>query len=304
MARFRINILGCGSATPTPRHNPSAQVVDFRDTLYMIDCGEGAQKMMRTMSLKFSRLSHIFISHMHGDHVLGLPGLLSTLALHEKSGRVTVHLPASGLELMRSVTGYFCREAPYDIVFEPLPADGGVIIDTSALTISSFPLYHRIPAYGFLFAEKPKPRHLIGAMLEHYGVPVAARHALKYGADFVREDGTVVENSRLTTAADPSVSYAYCSDTMFDTRVAEAVKGVHTLYHEATYDDSLASQARERGHSTAREAGRIAAMAGASQLVIGHYSNRYDTTDLLAAQAREEFPSVIAAAEGMKLDLL
>lgn len=141
-------------------------------------------------------------------------------------------------------------------------------------------------------------------MLEHYGVPVAARHALKYGADFVREDGTVVENSRLTTAADPSVSYAYCSDTMFDPRVAEAVKGVHTLYHEATYDDSLASQARERGHSTAREAGRIAAMAGASQLVIGHYSNRYDTTDLLAAQAREEFPSVVAAAEGMKLDLL
>lgn len=304
MARFRINILGCGSATPTPRHNPSAQVVDFRDTLYMIDCGEGAQKMMRVMGLKFSRLSHIFISHMHGDHVLGLPGLLSTLALHEKSGTVTVHLPAQGLELMRSVTGYFCREATYDIVFEPIPDGGGAIIDTSALTVSAFPLYHRVPAYGFLFAEKPKPRHLIGAMLDHFGVPVAQRHAIKEGADFVRPDGTVIANERLTTPADPAVSYAYCSDTMFDARVAEAVRGVDTLYHEATYDDSLAAQAHERGHSTAREAGRIAAMSGARRLIIGHFSNRYDSLDLLATQAREEFPDVIVANEGLKIDLL
>lgn len=304
MARFRINILGCGSATPTPRHNPSAQIVDFRDTLYMIDCGEGAQKMMRVMGLKFSRLSHIFISHMHGDHVLGLPGLLSTLALHEKSGTVTVHLPASGLELMRSFIGYFCREAPYEIVFEPIPESGGVMIETPALTVSAFPLYHRIPAYGFLFAEKPKPRHLIGAMLEHFGVPVAARHAIKMGEDFVASDGTVIANERLTSPADPAVSYAYCSDTMFDSRVAEAVRGVDTLYHEATYDDSLASQAHERGHSTAREAGRIAAMSGARRLIIGHFSNRYDSLDLLATQAREEFPEVIVAAEGLKIDLL
>lgn len=304
MARFRINILGCGSATPTPRHNPSAQIVDFRDTLYMIDCGEGAQKMMRVMGLKFSRLSHIFISHMHGDHVLGLPGLLSTLALHEKSGTVTVHLPASGLELMRSFIGYFCREAPYEIVFEPIPEDGGMMIETPALTVSAFPLYHRIPAYGFLFAEKPKPRHLIGAMLEHFGVPVAARHAIKMGEDFVAPDGTVIANERLTSPADPAVSYAYCSDTMFDSRVAEAVRGVDTLYHEATYDDSLASQAHERGHSTAREAGRIAAMSGARRLIIGHFSNRYDSLDLLATQAREEFPEVIVAAEGLKIDLL
>lgn len=141
-------------------------------------------------------------------------------------------------------------------------------------------------------------------MLAHFNVPVAARHAIKMGEDYVAPDGTVIANGRLTRPADPSVSYAYCSDTMFDPRVAEAVRGVHTLYHEATYDDSLAAQARERGHSTAREAGKIAAMAGAGRLVIGHYSNRYETPELLLQQAREEFPDVTAANEGMRIDLL
>ena len=304
MAQFEIDILGCGSATPSAIHHPSCQVVNFRGRLMMIDCGEGAQVMMRKMKLSFARLSHIFISHMHGDHVFGLPGLLSTMALHDKQGAVDIYLPAEGLEVMQAITSYFCRESPFEIRFHPLTGSGGEIYADHALTVTAFPLYHRVDCYGYLLRERPKERHLRGDMVEFYNVPISRRQAIKHGEDFVTPDGIVIENARLTTDPDPSVSYAYCSDTMYDERVAEAVKGVDMLYHESTYDDAFAAQARERGHSTAREAAKIARMAGAKSLLLGHYSKRYQSADLLLEQAREEFQPVIAANEGMRIELL
>ena len=303
MEKFEVNILGCGSAIPTPRHNPASQVVNFRDNLLMIDCGEGAQKMMRRMGLRFARLNHVFISHMHGDHCLGLPGLLSTLGLHERTGTVVVHLPAEGLEVMKTMTDYFCRQSPFDIVYDPIEGDGGVVLDTPSLSVEAFPLYHRIPCYGYLFREKEKLRHLRGDMVKFHDIPVSRLQMIKEGADYVKPDGTVIANAMLTTPADPSRSYAYCSDTMFDERVAEAVRGVDLLYHEATYTSELARQARERGHSTAAEAARIAAMAGVKQLMIGHYSKRYDDLEVLVADARTEFAEVIAAREGLVVKL-
>ncbi len=304
MARFQINILGCGSATPTVRHNPSCQVIDFRDRLFMIDCGEGAQVQMRRMKLSFSRLGHIFISHLHGDHCFGLPGLLSTMALHEKGGEVTIHMPADGIKIFREITDYFCRDTPFVINYEAVPEGNRVIYEDRALTVESFPLYHRIPCVGYIFREKPKLRHLKPDMAEFYQIPIAMRQAIKEGADFVTAEGVTIPNSRLTTPADKSMSYAYCSDTMFDERVAKAVEGVDTLYHESTYDDAFAAKARERGHSTAREAGRIAREAGVRQLIIGHYSKRYTDISVLVDQAREEFTEVVPAAEGLKIDLL
>lgn len=304
MARFQVNILGCGSATPSIRHLPSCQVVDFRDNLFMIDCGEGAQLSMRRMKLKFSRLNHIFISHLHGDHCFGLPGLLSTLALHEKSGTVTIHIFKEGARIFGDMIKYFCRDTPFDIRFNIIEPTEAVIYEDDALTVSTFPLYHRVPCVGFLFREKPKPRHLRGDMVKFYNIPVKQLHGLKQGEDFVTADGITIPNDRLTTPADPSVSYAYCSDTMFDPRVAEAVKGVDAIYHEATYDDEFAAKARERGHSTAREAGKIAAAAGASRLILGHFSKRYLSDDNHLNQAREEFPNVTIANEGLKIDLL
>ena len=303
MEKFEVNILGCGSAIPTPRHNPASQVVNFRDNLLMIYCGEGAQKMMRRMGLRFARLNHVFISHMHGDHCLGLPGLLSTLGLHERTGTVVVHLPAEGLEVMKTMTDYFCRQSPFDIVYDPIEGDGGVVLDTPSLSVEAFPLYHRIPCYGYLFREKEKLRHLRGDMVKFHDIPVSRLQMIKEGADYVKPDGTVIANAMLTTPADPSRSYAYCSDTMFDERVAEAVRGVDLLYHEATYTSELARQARERGHSTAAEAARIAAMAGVKQLMIGHYSKRYDDLEVLVADARTEFAEVIAAREGLVVKL-
>ncbi|MCI9606973.1 MAG: ribonuclease Z [Muribaculaceae bacterium] len=304
MAKFRINILGCGSATPSALHNPSCQVIDFRDRLMMIDCGEGAQVQMRKMNLRFQRLTDIFISHLHGDHCFGLPGLLSTMALHEKGGAVRVHIPQQGMELFRSFVNYFCKETPYSIIFEPITGEGGVLYEDHALTVEAFPLYHRIPCYGFIFREKPKTRHLDGEMVRFYNIPVSQLKAIKEGADYITPEGDIVPNSRLTTPADPSRSYAYCSDTMFDERVAQAVKGVDLLYHEATYGQECEGCAAERGHSTARQAAVIAREAGVKSLLIGHYSKRYRDFKVLVDEARTEFEAVTGADEGLKIDLL
>ncbi|MBD5317765.1 MAG: ribonuclease Z [Bacteroides sp.] len=304
MAKFQVNILGCGSATPTARHQPSCQVVDFRDKLFMIDCGEGAQGQFRRMGLKFSRLNHIFISHLHGDHLFGLPGLLSTMALHEVTGSVTIHIFRDGARLMKEWMDFFNRNSPFEIIYDVIEeGERRVVYEDGGLTVETFPLYHRTPCNGYIFREKPKLRHLKGDAVKFHGIPVSQMKAIKKGADFVKPDGTVVPNAMLTTDADPSVSYAYCSDTMMDLRVAADIRGVDTVYHEATYDDSLSVQARERGHSTAREAGRIAREAGAKRLIIGHFSKRYNSEEILLREASEEFPEVIVANEGLRIDL-
>lgn len=306
MAKFQIDILGCGSATPSARHQPSCQVVDFRDKLFMIDCGEGAQSSFRRMGLKFSRLGHIFISHLHGDHFFGLPGLLSTMSLHGVQGRVTIHLFREGAELLKSWMDFFNRQSSYEIVYDIIePGERRVIYEDSALTVETFPLYHRIACTGFIFREKPKLRHLRGDMVKYLGIPVSQLQAIKEGADYVKPDGTVVPNDRLTTPPDPSVSYAYCSDTMYNPRVARDIAGVDTVYHEATYHSSLESTALERGHSTSLQAAMTARDAGANRLIIGHFSKRYlQGEQPLLDEAVTVFPSTILANEGLRIDLI
>lgn len=282
---------------------PSCQVVDFRDKLLMIDCGEGTQLSMRRQRLKFSRLRHIFISHLHGDHCLGLPGLLSTLALHGLTGDVDVYTFAEGVEILGRMADYFCRERPYTLRFNVITPQSGIIYEDHALTVETFPLYHRIPCAGFIMREKPKLRHLRGDMVKYLQIPVSQLPGIKAGLDYVKPDGTVVPNSHITTPADPSLSYAYCSDTMYDQRVAEAVEGVDVIYHEATYVDADTAKAHARGHSTASEAARIARDAGARLLVLGHYSKSYNDENRHLAEARAIFPNTIAADEGMRIDL-
>lgn len=300
MTKFDVHILGCGSATPSLRHLPACQVVDFRDRLMMIDCGEGAQLSMRRQHLKFSRLTDVFVSHLHGDHFLGLPGLLSTLALHQAGGTVTVHIAEDGARLLKSIMDVLCRETSFELRYDIFdPREGGIVFDDKSLTVTAFPLYHRVPCCGFRFDEKPKPRHLRGDMVKFYNIPTYRLVDIKGGADFVTEDGTVIPNRRLTTDADPSVSYAYCSDTAFDVRVAEAVRNVDVLYHESTYGDDSAHKAAPRGHSTARQAAEIARLANARMLLLGHYSKSYVDETPLVEQARSIFPATYAATEGM-----
>ncbi len=304
MANFRLNILGCGSATCTLRHLPSCQVLDIRDSLYMIDCGEGAQLQMRRMRLKFSRLNHIFISHLHGDHVFGLPGLISTMALLQKGGTLTVHIFKDGAEQFGRLLDYFCRDMPFEVKFNIIGRSDDVVYENDAIEVRTFPLFHRVPAVGFKFTEKPKLRHIKPEMAEFHGVPHYAMSALRRGEDFVKPDGTVVANEILTSPADKCTSYAYCSDTVRNDRVAESVRGVEWLYHEATYDSAFAAKAVARGHSTSADAAEIAKLAGVKKLIIGHFSNQYVDDNILLDDARRVFPSTILANEGLQIDLL
>lgn len=305
MAQFTLNILGCGSASPSLRHNPTSQVLDIRDNLHMIDCGEGSQLQLMKQHLKFSRLHNIFLSHLHGDHCLGIPGLLSTMSLHEVGGTVTIHTFAEGAAILSDMLGFFCRERSYDLKFNIIePGASGVIYEDKAITVETFPLYHRVPCTGFIFRERPKSRHLIGDMVKFHDIPHYLLPSIKEGADYVKPDGTVIANRWLTTDPTPSVSYAYCSDTKFDMRVAESVRGVDVLYHEATYADCDEYKAAERGHSTATQAALIAREAGVRKLIIGHFSKSYADEREHLAQARAIFPDTILASEGLFLPLL
>lgn len=304
MSYFSVTILGCGSATPTLRHNPSAQLVTYRQQAMLIDCGEGTQLQLRRYGCSFAKISHIFLSHLHGDHFLGLPGLLSTMALHDVGGTVTIHTFAEGAALIRNILDLVCRDRPYTLKFDIIdPKNPGIVYSDAQLEVEAFPLYHRVPCVGYIFREKPKKRHINGEAAKFYGVPHYAMESLREGADLELPDGRVIANSLLTKDPDRAMSYAYCSDTTYDPRVAEAVRGVDVLYHEATYGDNMEAKAKPRGHSTARQAARIAEMAGARKLVIGHYSKTVENPAVLVAEASEEFKNVIAANEGLVLNL-
>ena len=303
MTKLELNILGCGSATMTMRHQPSCQVLNVRDNLMMIDCGEGAQLAVRRMGLKLMRLNHIFISHLHGDHCFGLPGLVSTMALLNRSNSLTIHTFRDGAELLGQMLDYFCRERPFEVRFNIIDTHKRIIHEDNAVTVTTFPLVHRVPAVGLLIAEKPKPRHIIGEEVQRLGIPHYAMNALRQGEDWVSPEGLIVGNDRLTTSPDPAISYAYCSDTKFSRRVIKNVAGVDWLYHEATYDDSLRIKAHKRHHSTAREAATVAREAGVRQLIIGHFSKRYTDETILLDEARSIFPATRLANEGMVIDL-
>lgn len=306
MANFSVNILGCSSASQSERHQQTCQVVDFRDKLFMIDCGEGAQAMFRRMRLKYSRLGHIFISHLHGDHFFGLPGLLSSMAMQGEHGVVTVHTFAEGAELLDSWMSFFNRQSPFEIRYDIIvPGERRMVYEDSGLTVETFPLFHRVPCTGYIFREKPRLRHLNGEMARFHGVPLWQIPSIKAGADFVKPDGSVVPNTLLTSAPSPSGSYAYCSDTMFSPSVAADVSGVDTIFHEATYGSEFEAMARERGHSTAAQAARIAREAGCRRLVLGHFSKRYAQTgeEPLLREAQAVFPDTILANEGLTIEI-
>lgn len=300
---LELNILGCGSAKSTLLHLPSCQVLNVRGHLMMIDCGEGAQLEMQRRHLKFSRLKNIFISHLHGDHCFGLLGLLSTIALHNIGGTVTVHIFKDGAELFGRMLDFFCRDRSYDLRFNIIDTHKAVIYEDNAITVTSFPVTHRVPCVGFLFQEKPKLRHINSWACQQRQVPHHAMYSLQQGKDYVSPSGVVIPNSELTTDADRSISYAYCADTKYSKRVINAVKGVDWIYHEATYGEANLKDATKRYHSTARQAAMVAREAGAKRLLLGHYSSRYKDISLLEREAQAEFPNTIAATEGMKIDL-
>lgn len=304
MADFMIHSLGCGSARPTPKHNPSCTVVEFRNNLFMVDCGEGAQKAFMQQRLRISRMANIFITHMHGDHVLGLPGLISTLGLQDTGGDLTIHTFADGAAILKEIFDYFGRNLPYDIHFNILsPAGDETAFENKSLRVRTVRLRHRIPAVGYIFEEKEKPRHLNREMCDFHGVPVYMFNNIKAGQDFVRPDGTVVPNAHLTTPPTPPLTYAHISDTLFMPELAEKIGPADLLFHETTYLESERAMALKNYHSTAREAAEMARLSGSQWLLTGHYSSRYDNEEDFRREAMEVFPNVILNNEGLRTDL-
>lgn len=299
MSTFTINTLGCGSAKPTLKHQPSCTVINHHETLYMVDCGEGAQYAFQRQRLKFSRLRHIFLTHLHGDHVLGLPGLISSLALGGSGGKITIHTFPDGKRILTRIIDFFAGELPFELEFNVIHPEEAVVLETPTLTVRTIPLDHRVPTIGYVFEEKSKLRHVRRDMIDFHKVPVAVIRDIKEGADFVKPDGTVIPNSMLTTDADPSLSYAHIGDTAYMPDLAKKIGPVNLIFHETTYLDCNLAEAAARGHSTARQAATVARDAGAGALLTGHYSSRYKDDSGFLKEASDIFPNVILNREGL-----
>lgn len=298
MEKFELHILGCGSALPTTRRFPTSQIVNVRDKLFMIDCGEGAQLQFRKSHLKFSRLNHIFISHLHGDHCFGLLGLISTLNLLGRTAELHIHSP-KGLEaLLTPMLDFFNRQMTYKVLFHEFDTKEPMqIYEDRSLTVTTIPLRHRMPCCGFLFAEKRRPNHIIREMVDFYQVPVYELNRIKNGADYVTPEGKTVSNNLLTRPSAPSRSYAYCSDTIYLPSIVEQIKGVDLLFHEATFANEDAPRAKETFHTTAAQAAEIARRAEVKKLLIGHFSARYEDENILLQEASAIFPDTQLAKE-------
>ena len=304
MDQFSVNILGCGSALPTGRHGLSGQVVNLRNKLYMIDCGEGSQLQMRRLKLNFNRLNHVFISHLHGDHCFGIPGLLSTLGMLGRTADLTIFIHAEGENILRATLNFFCKDLAYKVQIKTIsPTLHEKIYEDRSVEVYSIPLHHRIPTTGFLFREKQKEPNILREMIDFYQIPVKQISGIKKGDDFITPDGKVVPNNRLVVPATPSRSYAYCSDTMYSEEIVPFIKGVDLLYHESTFLEKDAARARETFHSTAKQAAEIARRACVKQLILGHFSARYKKTEVFMAEAKSLFPNTILADDGIAISL-
>lgn len=301
--KFEVNVLGCGSAKPSPIHNPSCTVVNFRENLFMIDCGEGAQKELQRQRLKLPRLNHIFLTHLHGDHVFGLPGLLGTMALSGLEGDITIHTFEDGKKILSSIFDYFNRGLPIDVKFNIIRPEEAVVFENDSLRVRTVPLRHKIPAVGYVFEEKPGLRHIDRAMCDFHQVPMWAFNKIKAGEDFVKDDGTVVANELLTKDPSKPRSYAHISDTSYIPDLSEKIKGADLLFHETTYLTQDKDKAKERGHSTAAEAARVALDAKVGRLLVGHYSSRYKDDTLFLDEALSIFPNVILGKEGLRISV-
>jgi ribonuclease Z len=299
MTNFNITILGCGSAMPTTLHNPPSQLVDMNDKLFMIDCGEGTQLQMRRYKTRMSKLHSLFISHLHGDHVFGLPGLLSTLSLLGRTGDLNIYAHKEIDFLLNPILKHFGRHVGFKINLIPINPDGKqLLFENKSVKIYSFPLKHRIVTSGFLFEEIKTQRHIIREMIDFYQVPIRQIQAIKNGDNFVTSDGTLIKNALLTRPGTPSRKYAYCSDTAFSPEIVPHIENVDLLFHEATFAESEAVRAKETYHSTARQAAEIARLASVKKLIIGHFSSRYNELNKLLEEAKSVFENTVLAKEG------
>jgi len=296
---MKLTILGSSSALPTSERYPSAHVLNAHERFFLIDCGEGTQMQLRKNRIRFGKINHIFISHLHGDHIFGIYGLLSSFSLMGRKAPVHLYAPSNYNQILHSHLKDFDINLSFDIDFIPLSGKDPLrILDDKYVTVTAFPLEHRVPAFGFLFMEKQPDRNILKESIEKYQIPGVRIPAIKKGEDFITPDGVLIKNEDITVPPPEPLSYAYCSDTKYFSRLASFVKGVTLLYHEATFDKTKDDLAGVTGHSTTHDAARTALDAGAKSLIIGHFSSRYKDISILVDEAREIFPNTFAAIDG------
>ena len=301
---MKLTVLGSSSALPTSKRFPSAHVLNAHERLFLIDCGEGTQMQLRKCRIRFGKINNIFISHLHGDHIFGLYGLLSTFNLMGRENSLSLYAPEKYLAMLNSHLSDFDIHLNFEIEFIPLAGkDPAVILDDKHITVTSFPLKHRVPSFGFLFREKITERNIIKEAITKYGIPSVRIPAIKQGADFITPNGVLIRNKDITIPPAEPLSYAYCSDTKYFGRLSSFIKDVTLLYHEATFDKSLSSLARTTGHSTTLDAARTALDARAKNLIIGHFSARYKTVLPLVEEAKTVFANTFPAIDGMTYDI-
>jgi ribonuclease Z len=294
---FELTILGSSAALPTSKRFPTAQLLHAGERFFLIDCGEGTQIRLMQFGINPSRIHHILISHLHGDHVFGLLGLLSTLGMMGRKVPLHLYGPHSLEEYLNSYTPFF-GPFPFKLEFFTPSDKDGYIYESDKLTISAIPLKHRTPAFGYLFREKKKPMNVRKEQIEAWNLGIADIVKVKRGEDYVTGSGEIIPNSELTMPPFHQRSYAYLSDTMFDPALAERIKGVDLLFHEATFSDNDRELAIQTQHSTAAQAATQAKRAGAKKLLIGHFSSRYKDPLLLENEAREIFENTKAVNDG------
>ena len=298
---FELTILGSNSALPTSNRYPTAQVLDVPGRCFLIDCGEGTQIQLRRNRISFSKIRHIFISHLHGDHFYGLVGLLSTMNLLGVKSDVHIYAPSELKTLIQPQLDFIRGEMSIKPVFHPLNLKKPqTVFENKNIEILSFPVKHSIPTVGFLFREKPKQANIKKEMIAAYNIPLAKIREIKAGADFETEDGRIIQNENLTTPPPKPKSYAFCTDTAFHPPIAEIINGVDLLYHEATFLEELKDLAEKTLHSTARQAAEMAKLSKASKLLIGHFSSRFKNLEDFKTEAREVFKNTELAIEGKK----
>src|ERR1700744_475596 len=297
--KFEVTILGSSSATPIFNRNPTSQALNINDRLYLIDCGEGTQQQMLRFDVKPSRIDHIFISHLHGDHYLGLVGLLSSMHLNGRIKTLNIFCPAPLKEIIDLQLKYSetTLQYPIEYIFTNA-AKAEVVVDNDDVTIETIPLDHRIATTGFLFREKKRQRKLIKEKLEEIGIPVQYFTALKKGKDYTAPNGTIYKNDTLTIDSEQPKTYCYCSDTLYNEMYFKQIRNSTLLYHEATFLNDMLDRAGETHHTTALQAAEIAIKTNAKKLLIGHFSARYKKLDELLEEAQSLFPATELAIEG------
>ncbi len=293
-----VTILGNNSALPAFDRHPTSQVVTLDDQLFLVDCGEGTQMQLVRYKIRWGRINHIFISHLHGDHYFGLPGFLNSMGLLNREQELHLYAPGPIRKMLDLQFEAANSTLPYVIHFHPL-TEAAVLFKTDRLQVSCFPTKHRIPCFGFKFEQIKPPRRINPEKAVQFQVPASFYDRLKWGENYTTKTGELVLNEWVTEPAPRPKSYAFCADTIFDEELIEYVKEVDLLYHETTYLKDLAERAAARFHATTAQAATIALKSKVKKLLIGHFSSKYDKIDIFEQEAKEIFPETSLAIEGV-----